>query len=111
MHESPLAAAVLEAVLVRAADRPVAAIAVAVGVSHRALDDAFEHLFRHVAEGTVAEGASVRLRQVPFRFGCAGCGAEGELDDALPLCPSCDEPVRVRGGDELAVESITFRAR
>lgn len=109
MHESPLAAAVLEQVLERAGDRPVAAIEVAVGVAHRAVGEAFEHLFHHVAEGTVAEGAAVHLHQVPYRFGCATCGAEGELADSLALCPSCDEPVRVAGGDELALASITYR--
>lgn len=108
MHESPLCSAVLDAVLARAGGRRVAGITVAVGVSHRAVDEAFDHLFQHVAEGTVAEGCGIVLRQVPYRYKCVGCGQTGDLADPIPLCPSCDDVVRVSGGDEIVLESLTY---
>lgn len=108
MHESPLCAAVLDAVLARAGDRRVAGITVAVGVSHRAVDEAFDELFRSVALGTVAEGCAVELRQLPYRYECRGCGRTGELADPIPLCPTCDDAVRVSGGDEIMLESLTY---
>jgi hydrogenase nickel incorporation protein HypA/HybF len=108
MHESPLCAAVLDAVVHRANGRRVAEITVAVGVAHRAVDVAFQQMFDHMAEDTVADGCVVVLREIPYRFGCAACGQSGELADALPLCPACDEVVRVSGGDEIVLESLTY---
>jgi hydrogenase nickel incorporation protein HypA/HybF len=109
MHESPLCAAVLDAIVARAGGREVAEVTVAVGVGHRVVDVAFEEVFHHLAEGTVAHACAVVLRHVPHTYACGACGQAGELVDPLPLCPSCDEVVRVEGGDQIVVESLTYR--
>ncbi len=108
MHESPLCAAVLDAVVDRAQGRRVAEITVAVGVAHRAVDVAFQEMFEHMADGTVAHGCRVALREVPYRFECTACGLAGDLADPLPLCPGCDQVVRVTGGDAIVLESLTY---
>lgn len=108
MHESPLCAAVLDAVVARADGRRVSEITVAVGVAHRAVDRAFAEVFHHMAEHTVASDCVVVLREVPYSYTCPACGHGGDLFDPLPLCARCDEVVRVEGGDQIVLETLTY---
>jgi Zn finger protein HypA/HybF involved in hydrogenase expression len=48
---------------------------------------------------------------VPLEATCSACGASTEVDDVVPACPACGafDP-DLRGGDELVLESIEYRA-
>jgi hydrogenase nickel incorporation protein HypA/HybF len=65
MHELGICQAVVDAVVRRAAGRPVAKVRVRAGALQAIHAEAFEMNFALVAAGTVAEGASAELVTVP----------------------------------------------
>lgn len=107
MHELPLCEAVLDSVTGRPDGRRVRVVRVEIGELHHATSEAFQQLFTQAATGTPAEHALVELTQIPATFTCA-CGASGAVDARVPLCPTCDEPVRPVGGDELTVTAVEY---
>lgn len=111
MHEIGMCESVLAAVERRAGGRAVEAVRIRVGTMLRVVPEAFAQGFEMVAVGTVAEGATTELVVVPVHATCTMCQHTFEVDDPTPLCPGCGS-VRVtrEGGDELVLESITYRA-
>ncbi len=109
MHEMSYAEGVLEAVLRRAADRPVAGIGVRIGAVHRVVADAFEQSFQLAASGGPAEGATAEVVVVPVRGHCLGCRADFTSADPSPACPSCGSlEVAAEGGDEVILEWVRY---
>ena len=109
MHEYGLAEGVLATVRQRAAGRKVAAIQVRFGVRHAVDEESLAQAFGFVAEGTEAAEAAVTLVTVPATITCGDCGLTAETTDVLAACPRCaGEDVKITGGDEMTLESITY---
>ena len=109
MHEYGLAEGVLATVRQRAAGRKVAGIQVRFGVRHAVDEESLAQAFGFVAEGTEAAGAAVTLVTVPATITCQDCGLTAETADVLAACPRCaGEDVKITGGDEMTLESITY---
>jgi hydrogenase nickel incorporation protein HypA/HybF len=53
--------------------------------------DSLQFAFEALTPGTMAEGASLEIENVPAAFWCAKCQAEFECVDYLPECPRCQE--------------------
>ena len=65
--------------------------------------------FGVVAERTEAAGDAVGLVTVPATLTCRNCGHTGETIDLLAVCPRCEsDGVKLTGGDEMVLESITY---
>src|SRR5215475_6194807 len=110
MHEYGLAEGVLATVRQRAAGRKVAGICVRFGVRHAVDEESMAQAFTFVAEGTEAAGAAVTLVTVPAALTCRDCGLTAQTADVLAVCPACaGENVDIAGGDEMTLESITYR--
>ncbi len=107
MHELALAQAVMDVVADHAGGRPVERVEVRVGALRQVVPDSLSFCFAAVARGTVAEGAELRIEQVPVRISCSRCGGDAELE-AFPLtCPACGAAdVQVTAGEEFLVESL-----
>jgi len=111
MHEFGLAEGVLDAVLRRAAGRPVSRVRLRAGVRHRIDEAAMTHAFRLVAAGTGAEGALLDVVAVPARLTCRSCGRSVDTYDVFACCPGCaGAAVDVTGGDDLVLESLAYAA-
>ena len=111
MHEYGLAEGVLAAVRQRAAGRKVAGIRVRFGVRHAVDAEPLAQAFGFVAEGSEAASAAVELVTVPATLICRACGLTAETADVLAACPRCGgEDVKITGGDEMTLESITYEA-
>lgn len=109
MHEIGYCEGVVEAVVRRAAGRPVARVGVRIGALHRIVPDAFAQSFQLVAGGTPAENAVPELVVVPAVATCRGCGAVFDTLDPSALCPDCgDIDVTVEGGDEVVLEWVVY---
>lgn len=110
MHELSYCEGVAEAVLRRAAGRPVSRIGVRIGAVHRVVPEAFQQSFELVAAGGPAAGATTVLVVVPVQGSCCTCGAAFEAPDLAPACPACGSlEVTVDGGDEVVLEWIEYR--
>lgn len=107
MHEFGYIDPILQAVQRRADGRRVQRIRVRTGVHHRIVEASMQQALDMVAEGTVAEGATLECIPDPFTVDCADCGQQAEVADALPSCPGCGGVnVRLTGGQEVVLESI-----
>jgi hydrogenase nickel insertion protein HypA len=91
MDESQIAQCILELVCAEAGKRDLKPLAVT--VSHGAMlavdKEALHEAFRLSARGTVCEGVSLVLRQIPLQIRCDSCGAEGIYELYAPHCPRC----------------------
>ncbi|HXX89513.1 MAG TPA: hydrogenase maturation nickel metallochaperone HypA [Acidimicrobiales bacterium] len=111
MHELGLCADIVGAVTRRAGDRPVARVTVRVGALHHVHPEAFAQSFALAAAGTSADGAVAELVLVPMTMRCRACGSAAESVEPVVACPACGAPeVDQRGGDELVLESLEYRA-
>jgi hydrogenase nickel incorporation protein HypA/HybF len=109
MHEIGLCEGVVAAVERRAAGRRVTRVKVRAGALLRIVEPSMAQAFAMLAAGTVAEDARVDLVQVPAQADCDACGYQGSTTDALATCPGCGGgELRLSGGEELVLESVTF---
>lgn len=82
-------------------------IRVSVGELTEVVEFALQFAFEALTPGTMAEGATLVVTNVPARSRCRSCGSEYGHDRFEMLCPSCGsfdvEPLQ---GRELRIDSI-----
>jgi hydrogenase nickel incorporation protein HypA/HybF len=113
MHELGLAAEIHRIARRAADDRaggPLETVTVAVGDLAAVEPQLLEFAWRAVVEGTPDAGAVLDVRWHPARQSCSSCGdvAERAAGSWLRLCPRCERPLSVTGGDELDVLRVAF---
>jgi hydrogenase nickel incorporation protein HypA/HybF len=110
MHELAITQSILDISLRHAQTveaKRIVAINLVVGKFSSIVDDSVQFYWDMIAEGTIAQGASLYFERVPAEMKCLDCGHTFEPDDKTFTCPECLSPrVRVTKGDELRVESI-----
>lgn len=73
------------------------------GVEKAALAFAFDVVMR----GSVAEGATLEMIDLPGRALCFACGHDVELNDRLDPCPDCGSGQLVpSGGTEMRIKDL-----
>ena len=73
------------------------------GVEKPALAFAFDVVMR----GSVAEGATLDMIDLPGRAMCFDCAREVEIDDRLQPCPDCGGgKLMPTGGDEMRIKDM-----
>lgn len=112
VHEFGVAAGVLDAVELRAAGRTVAAVRVHVGALQRLDRPVFDQAFGLLADGGVADGATVEVVEVPVEVRCRACAATTTSDELVTACAGCGgHDLELVTGDDLVLESITLAHR
>ena len=110
MHELSLAVELLrhiEKIAAREGAARVVAVEVEIGALSGVYRGAFEFVFPLAAEGTVAEGADLRVHDVPVRVRCRACGAESAPEVPLVVCQSCRAvDVAVIAGQDFLLRSL-----
>ena len=116
MHELAIANRLLDRALAAAEEAGasrVETLHVALGTATHLVPEQVRFCLRAVAEDTPAEGADVRLEEVPARGEC-DCGWAGELRSLADTvagapdrrCPDCGRSVTVTAGRECRLTSI-----
>jgi hydrogenase nickel incorporation protein HypA/HybF len=107
MHELSIAEAVVDIAVRHADGRPVSVVDLRVGHLRQVVPSALEFAFELVAQGTVLEGAELRMETVPATGLCRTCGEETFLPDFPLCCRHCGGfDVEVTRGEELLVDSL-----
>lgn len=107
MHELSIAAAILEITIAHARGRKVTAVYVKVGHLRQVVPAALLFSFELVAQGTVAEGATLEIESVPVEGRCRACAASGRLLAFPLLCGNCgSSDLEIVAGEELLVDSL-----
>jgi hydrogenase nickel incorporation protein HypA/HybF len=88
------------------------AVKVAIGELSAVEPDLLRFAWEAVVEDGPDKGACLEVEWHPARQTCAGCGEieERTAGTWLRLCPRCDRPLAVHGGDELDILRCTFDA-
>jgi hydrogenase nickel incorporation protein HypA/HybF len=112
VHEFGVAASVLDAVEARAAGRPVSGLRLRVGALQRLDRAVFDDAFALIADGGVADGASVDIVEIAVAVRCRDCTATTTADELVVACGVCGaHDLDLLAGDELLLESITISTR
>ena len=107
MHELALAEGVIGVVERHAAGRRVTQVELKVGYLRQVVPDALSFAFELVSQGTVAEGAELKMEAVPAAGLCGSCGGRTPLPDLPLVCRLCGSgDVAVTQGEELLVDSL-----
>jgi hydrogenase nickel incorporation protein HypA/HybF len=78
-----------------------------IGVLSGVVPDALQFAFEALTPGTPAEGALLRIEDVPARFWCAPCQREFVSPNLYAECPDCGTPSgELRAGRELELSSM-----
>jgi len=119
VHEYSVAAELIAAVLPHAEGISGRIIAVVLrkGELRILSDHALKEAFSIASTGTLLEGATLEIEQVPAAVHCQHCGFQGRpetLSDprfhlAVPVlsCPQCGKDVEITGGRELLVDRLS----
>ena len=74
------------------------------------MPSALEFAFELVSEGTLLEGAELRLEEVPAAGRCRSCGMDTPLPELPLCCRRCGSgDVEITQGEELLVEALELR--
>lgn len=109
MHEMAIAQSLLEIIEGEMASWPssrLKEVKLRIGVLSGVVPEALEFAFQVASQGTVAEGALLRIERVPFRVRCESCKGTFEEDLPFMVCPRCGGEVEILSGRELEIESM-----
>lgn len=110
MHELALTESMLRLAL-SAAEQSGASrilqINVRLGVLSGVIPSCVEYYFRLQSEGTMAEGAELKMETIPLAIACRTCGRQSQSERPLLACPHCgSEDFRLLSGQEYFVDSL-----
>ena len=113
VHETALAAEILKIARASAAANGggrLTAVSIVVGELSAVEPSLIAFAWEAVTSGTDDAGSKLEVEFRPARQTCRVCGnvPERAAGSWLRLCPRCQEPLRVEGGDELDVARVTF---
>lgn len=113
MHELSIAQALLEVCERELAGRGggvLESVRVAIGELSSVEPDLLRFAWEALLQDTRHDGAGIEIRFVLARQVCGACGdvPERQPGSWLRICPRCALPLRVEGGDELDLLSMTL---
>ena len=115
MHEMAIATSLVDSLLEIAQQQDVArieAVEVEIGALQLVVPEALELAFTAATADTMAEGAALKLVEVPAAAECreCGCGFQPTVDSFL--CPQCQQAdVRIVAGNDIILKSMVCQTR
>ncbi len=110
MHEMGITQGILAASFEAAEDAGcsrITEIRVLVGEMTEVVDFALQFAFEALTPGTMAEGATLVITDVPAKSRCRECGLEYDHDRFQMVCPECGSlNVELLQGRELLIDAI-----
>jgi hydrogenase nickel incorporation protein HypA/HybF len=110
MHEMSLAESVLQLIEDAAREqdfRRVHRVTLEIGRLAAVEAEAMRFCFDAVTRGSIAEGASLEIIDVPGTGRCDACGHTLEMQEPYGLCPKCGSArLQVIAGDRMRVKDL-----
>ena len=89
----------------------VTAVRLKIGELSGVVEDALRFAFEVVTKGSIAEGASLVIEEVPLTARCKACGMEFHIVGYAFSCKHCESPeIQVVSGREMQIEDIDLEA-
>lgn len=107
MHEMAITQGIIEICEKHAHGRPVRSIDIEIGELSSVVPEAVQFCFEACSQGTLLEGAIVRISRPPGSGLCLECGKETALTALFDACRHCGaHRVTVISGEEMRVREI-----
>jgi hydrogenase nickel incorporation protein HypA/HybF len=85
----------------------ITAVKIRVGRLSGVVPDLLQSAFEIYKKGTMADGATLEIESVPFRFRCRRCGSESFPEEPPYACAGCgSSDIELLGGMDLVVDRI-----
>lgn len=112
MHEMAIAVEIVDCLLNVAEQHKatrIGEVEVEIGRMRQVVPEALEMAFSAAVAGTLAEGATLKLREIAVTAVCNDCGTAYSPDiDVSFVCPSCGHAnPGITAGDDIVVRNIT----
>jgi len=109
MHELAITESIVDAIVEKIGDGPVAAVRLEIGRLSGVVTDSIRFCFDIVARGTGLEDARLDIDEPPGRAYCRDCRTEFGLDDPIMLCDCGSADLDIRSGRQLRIVSVEVR--
>jgi hydrogenase nickel incorporation protein HypA/HybF len=107
MHETGIAASIIEIAEGAARGAPILKVHLQLGAFTGVVREALEFAFEALKEGTLAARAELEIEIIPLVAACPGCGWTGAPEeDYCLICPRCAMPAAILSGRELQVDYV-----
>ncbi|MBF0385078.1 MAG: hydrogenase maturation nickel metallochaperone HypA [Candidatus Omnitrophica bacterium] len=110
MHELSIAEALVEEALKAAEENglfTVEEVEIEVGALKLIVPELIQDAFRQMVAGTIAEGAVLKINEIPGMGSCRNCKNDFELKINDYRCPICNQAeIKVTRGDAVYIKSV-----
>jgi len=107
MHETGIAASIIEIAEAAARGAPILKVHLRLGAFTGVVREALEFAFEALKEGTPAARAELEIETIPLIAACPACGWTGAPEeDYCLICPRCAMPAEILSGREMQVEYV-----
>ncbi|MFZ5820233.1 MAG: hydrogenase maturation nickel metallochaperone HypA [Chloroflexota bacterium] len=110
MHELPVTQSLLEIALrhgKQANARRITDLHIVMGELATMVDDSIQFYWDLIAEGTIAQGATLHFRRVPAELQCMACFTKYNPKEKELACPNCGSAgAKIVAGEEFSLEAI-----
>jgi len=114
MHEMPIAVDIVDRAVEVAQQHHATRIdevQVDIGVMRQVVPEALELAFSVASEGTLAEGAELRITEEEAVAVCRNCQCRFSPEIGRFVCPQCEQAnVRIVAGSEIILKTIVCQA-
>jgi hydrogenase nickel incorporation protein HypA/HybF len=110
MHEMSLCESLIQVIEEQATTQgynQVKTVFLEIGAFSGIETDAMQFCFDVVCRGTLADGATLTINQLPGKAWCFDCQQEVEVHDRLDACPQCQGfSLQTSGGEEMTIKQL-----
>lgn len=114
MHEAMVAENILESILTQVSKKSgkVVRVVISCGQINALNDEALKFAFKVASEGTICQGAKIKIKHIPLKANCNNCHKKFNYDLYDPQCPKCGKSDISLGEDApLLLEEIEFEEK
>ena len=111
MHELSIIQSVIESLTKEVETRgggAISEITLSIGKSSGVFVDSLEFAFEACKVGSVAQDAKLVINEPPLKGFCPTCQQEFTPPEVSLVCPKCEGPANITGGQELLIEQFVF---
>lgn len=106
MHELGICRNIAAIVSEAAKGRPVRRVTLEIGLLSGVVPDALRFAFEAVTQGTLLEGATLEIMEIPGRAHCGDCGADFALTALHATCACGSRRLQRLRGEELNIKTM-----
>jgi hydrogenase nickel incorporation protein HypA/HybF len=106
VHELAITESVVDAIVEKVGDGPIAAVRLEIGKLSGVVVDSIRFCFEIVANGTGLQDARLDIDEPSGRAYCRECGDEFVLDDPIMLCACGSADLDILSGQQLRIISV-----